>query len=458
MQCDIALAQSTNRWFSIPAYQLRLSIGCGVVIFDMVVICIASAFFLFRFPIGQALIPNIEAQFLFAVFYLVFAITARAFHFDKLLHFRKSASSVVLPIFYALLTIFAIKFVLHREIVNVFSMVFATGALLTIAALSLRMAVRSLIGKNSQSNLFDNVLVVDSVQVQVPAGFRTIDAHARGLEPDPDNPLMRHWAADSLQHADRVVIACNAERCERWAQFLSGSQSEIRFYVPNASGLGIFSTGTIQHDIFLKPKIALNPDQRCLKRIFDICGAIILLFLFIPLMLLTGLLVKLDHPGPMIFEQVRIGRGNRLFPLYKFRSLKTKSTDFSGQKSVTQSDDRMTSIGKFIRATSIDELPQLLNVLRGEMSLVGPRPHALASQAENQLFWEIDQDYWRRHAIKPGMTGLAQIRGFRGATDERVDLVNRLKSDMDYLRDWSIWRDIYILAATPFVLIHKNAY
>ena len=442
----------------MPAYQLRLSIGCGVAIFDMAVIFLSSGFFLSGFPISKNLTPNIEAQFLFAVFYLVFAITARAYRFDTLLHFPKSASSAMLPIFYALVTITILKSILHGENVNILAMVFATGALLSVVALSLRLAVSSLIRNNSQSNLFDNVFVVDSVQVKAPAGFRTIDARARGLEPDADNPIMRRWAAESLQYADRIVIACNAARYELWAQFLSGSHSEIRFYIPDANDLGIFSTSTFRHDIFLKPEIVLNPDQRFLKRIFDICGGVILLVLFMPLMVLTGLLVKLDHPGPMFFEQVRIGRGNRLFSLYKFRSLKANSTDFSGLKSVTKSDDRMTSLGKFIRATSIDELPQLLNVLRGEMSLVGPRPHALASQAENQLFWEIDKDYWRRHATKPGMTGLAQIRGFRGATQTRVDLVNRLQSDMDYLRDWSIWRDVYILAATPFVLIHKNAY
>ena len=118
----------------------------------------------------------------------------------------------------------------------------------------------------------------------------------------------------------------------------------------------------------------------------------------------------------------------------------------------------MTRVGRFIRATSIDELPQLFNVLRGEMSLVGPRPHALGSLAGNELFWEVDERYWHRHACKPGLTGLAQVRGFRGATRERIDLANRLYADLEYLNGWTIWRDISILITTFRVIIHRNAY
>jgi polysaccharide biosynthesis protein PslA len=138
--------------------------------------------------------------------------------------------------------------------------------------------------------------------------------------------------------------------------------------------------------------------------------------------------------------------------------MRAERADAAGNQSTRRDDDRITRVGRFIRATSIDELPQLFNVLRGEMSLVGPRPHALGSTAGDQLFWEVDQRYWHRHASKPGLTGLAQIRGYRGATPMRDDLTNRLAADLEYINGWTIWRDISILITTLKVIVHRNAY
>ena len=153
-----------------------------------------------------------------------------------------------------------------------------------------------------------------------------------------------------------------------------------------------------------------------------------------------------------------MGRGNRFFAIIKFRSMQREQQDRSGDRSTARDDRRITRIGRLIRATSIDELPQLINVIRGEMSLVGPRPHALGSQAGDKLFWEVDQRYWQRHTLKPGITGLAQVRGLRGATDLESDLVQRLQSDLEYLDGWTIWRDVAILAATLRVVVHEKAY
>ena len=124
----------------------------------------------------------------------------------------------------------------------------------------------------------------------------------------------------------------------------------------------------------------------------------------------------------------------------------------------TRADSRVTRIGQFIRRNSIDELPQLINVLRGDMSMVGPRPHALSARAADQLYWEIDARYRHRHAVKPGVTGLAQVRGFRGATVLTADLINRLSSDLEYLRDWSMGKDLWILFRTILVIRHDNAF
>jgi lipopolysaccharide/colanic/teichoic acid biosynthesis glycosyltransferase len=147
-----------------------------------------------------------------------------------------------------------------------------------------------------------------------------------------------------------------------------------------------------------------------------------------------------------------------MFKVLKFRSMRVEKSDGEGQTSASREDDRITRVGKFIRKTSIDELPQLINVLVGDMSCVGPRPHALGSRAEDKLFWEIDERYWHRHAAKPGLTGLAQVRGFRGATVRESDLTYRLQADLEYLSHWSIWKDIKIMVMTLGVLVHKNAY
>ena len=171
-----------------------------------------------------------------------------------------------------------------------------------------------------------------------------------------------------------------------------------------------------------------------------------------------AVLIKLDSRGPVFFVQDRLGRGNRLFRMYKFRSMRSDALDGAGHQSTRRDDDRITRVGRVIRRTSIDELPQILNVLSGDMSLVGPRPHALGSTAGDALFWEVDSRYWHRHASKPGLTGLAQVRGFRGATHSRSDLTNRLQADLEYLSGWTIWRDVSIIFATFRVLVHKNAF
>jgi lipopolysaccharide/colanic/teichoic acid biosynthesis glycosyltransferase len=144
--------------------------------------------------------------------------------------------------------------------------------------------------------------------------------------------------------------------------------------------------------------------------------------------------------------------------MFKFRSMREEKLDHDGDQSTARDDDRITGIGAYIRRTSIDELPQLLNVLTGDMSIVGPRPHAIGSQANNKYFWEVDRKYWQRHCLKPGLTGLAQVRGHRGATDVEKDLTDRLQSDLEYIAGWSLRRDIGIVLRTVMVLKHDNAY
>jgi len=182
------------------------------------------------------------------------------------------------------------------------------------------------------------------------------------------------------------------------------------------------------------------------------------LLVLLPLFIAVAIAIRLESPGPILFRQQRIGRDNALFMMFKFRSMYTDRTDATANVLTSRNDNPFTRVGQFIRRNSIDELPQLLNVLRGEMSMVGPRPHALSAKAAERLYWEIDQRYRHRHTVKPGVTGLAQVRGFRGATVETSDLTNRLASDLEYVQDWSMRKDLWILFRTIFVIRHENAF
>jgi lipopolysaccharide/colanic/teichoic acid biosynthesis glycosyltransferase len=176
-------------------------------------------------------------------------------------------------------------------------------------------------------------------------------------------------------------------------------------------------------------------------------------------MALVALAIKLDSPGPVFFKQNRHGFNNELIKIYKFRSMYVDQADSNASKLVTKDDDRVTAVGKFIRRTSLDELPQLFNVLQGGLSLVGPRPHALQAKAVDTIYSDVVDSYFARHRVKPGITGWAQISGWRGETDTHEKLERRIEHDLYYIENWSVLFDLYILAMTPVALLKsENAY
>lgn len=194
-----------------------------------------------------------------------------------------------------------------------------------------------------------------------------------------------------------------------------------------------------------------------IKRSFDILGATLLLLLAIPALLIIACLVRASGPGPIIFRQIRTGAHGRQFAVLKFRTMRHDPNGIFAQ--ATPDDPRITRIGRLLRRFSLDELLQLVNVIRGDMSLVGPRPHAPETQVEGISFENALQLYRLRHRVKPGMTGLAQIRGQRGETRALSMLEQRLASDLEYIHSWSIWLDCLILFQTlPAILSQKNAW
>jgi Undecaprenyl-phosphate glucose phosphotransferase len=199
--------------------------------------------------------------------------------------------------------------------------------------------------------------------------------------------------------------------------------------------------------------------DRVLKSIEDRVLGILLLILAAPVMVLVAAAIRFESKGPVLFRQRRFGFNNELIEIYKFRSMRADMEDATASKLVTKDDPRVTRVGRFIRKTSLDELPQLINVVLGDMSLVGPRPHATEAKAHSDLYQTVVDGYFARHRVKPGVTGWAQINGWRGETDTHEKIQRRVEADLYYIDNWSLLFDLYIIAMTPLALISaKNAY
>jgi Undecaprenyl-phosphate glucose phosphotransferase len=234
---------------------------------------------------------------------------------------------------------------------------------------------------------------------------------------------------------------------------LSAHMSKLRFRPHSYSYIGAVPV----LDVFDKP---IADWDMVVKIVFDrVVGALALLALS-PVMLATALAIKLDSKGPVFFRQKRYGFNNEMIEVFKFRSMYVDQSDATAAKLVTKGDARVTRVGRLIRKTSLDELPQLFNVVfRGNLSLVGPRPHAAHAKAEERLYDQVVDGYFARHKVKPGITGWAQVNGWRGETDTEEKIQRRVEHDLYYIENWSVLFDAYILMMTPLSLLKtENAY
>jgi Undecaprenyl-phosphate glucose phosphotransferase len=233
---------------------------------------------------------------------------------------------------------------------------------------------------------------------------------------------------------------------------LPANSTVIRFAPRTYSRVG--SVAMI--DLWDKP---MTDWGRVAKAVFDKSIALAAIVVLAPVMAAVALAVRLESKGPIIFRQRRYGFNNELIEVFKFRSMYVDMSDAAAARLVTKDDPRVTRVGRFIRKTSLDELPQLFNVLTGGLSLVGPRPHALQAKAAGRLYDEAVDGYFARHKVKPGITGWAQINGWRGETDTPEKIQKRVEHDLHYVENWSPLFDLYILLRTPVSLLNtKNAY
>jgi len=220
----------------------------------------------------------------------------------------------------------------------------------------------------------------------------------------------------------------------------------VRAILPNGlSSVGLFPAIEVQ-------RAPLSTLEQSMKRALDLAGAVLGLIVLSPFLAIAAMAIKLETPGPILFRQMRTGFGGRPFSIYKFRTM-TVAQDGAVVPQARRGDARVTRVGKFLRQTSIDELPQLLNVAKGEMSLVGPRPHALAHDNE---YTRIISNYSFRHHMKPGITGWAQVSGFRGETPTVDRMEQRLERDLWYINNWTIWLDIKLVLLTAVRIVGQE--
>ncbi|MBB3255229.1 Undecaprenyl-phosphate glucose phosphotransferase [Paraburkholderia bannensis] len=230
-------------------------------------------------------------------------------------------------------------------------------------------------------------------------------------------------------------------------------------FIPDVSGLSVFGAGMANIEGTSAINLIASPIASYSligKEIFDRVFALFALLVLAPVLIAIAGAVKCSSAGPVFFKQRRKGANGKVFSIYKFRSMRAHAERTGLVKQATRNDPRVTRVGAFLRRTSLDELPQFFNVLRGDMSVVGPRPHAIEHDV---IYQDIVDGYIHRYRIKPGITGWAQVNGFRGETDHIEKMQGRVAHDLYYLSNWSFWFDMRIVVATIFNgLVHRNAY
>jgi len=457
---DSVALSSQKRRTALPQYRyaIRTAVVVTAIVSDILVIGAAAlTAALVRFHSIWEAPTNDLLLFLLPAYFLA-AVALHCYRLGTMRHSLRSVGRAIIALAIAAGLTFTAAFAL--QVGAIYSRL-GTGILLMTAAAYLavgRVFYKLLLDR--LSNLIDPRVLILGPDVDRAGIADDIDHIIPSERPNPADPgsLERTYAV--VQHADRIILAFDdaTDRTE-WAHFVRLIGIDAELIDPDLQDITVLG---MHHwkgmPTLVVARGALDFGERAIKRAFDLAISVPLLALIGPWLLLLMLLIKMNSPGPAIFAQPRVGRNNCRYQCYKLRTMYADLGDKHGSRSTTRDDDRITKIGRFMRRASLDELPQLWNVIIGDMSLVGPRPHALGSVAEGALFWEAVPDYWTRHAMRPGITGLAQVRGLRGATHTRSDIEKRVGADLEYINNWSIWLDLKILLQTIRVVWHRNAF
>lgn len=440
-------------------HAIRVRLALGLILLDMLAITAATGF-VGWLRLGEVTSNRLTTLLILILpLYFVLAVQREAYRPTAMISATRSTRRACFAMLAASIIAIGLGFVFKASedlsrVVVVAGTLASCVALVLSRALYARFALARLGGSPDSE-----IVLIDGIQPPDACTALRIDVEQIGLAPDINDPMMLSRIGGMICHADRVIVACPLERRAVWSLALKGAGVNVEVLAPELDAIGAIGAthyhGTSTALVAVGP---LNTVDRCLKRMFDLSIVLLALPMLAPVMILVAIAIKLDSPGPVLFAQSRVGQGNRLFRMLKFRSMHVGKLDHNANKLTTRDDPRVTRVGRFIRKTSLDELPQILNVLLGDMSIVGPRPHATGALAGDSLYWEVSSHYWNRHAVKPGLTGLAQVRGFRGNTETDRDLINRLQADLAYLDSWTIWRDLVLVLQTFRVLVHRNAF
>lgn len=391
--------------------------------------------------------------------FLLFSINNNAHNAMYVLHYWAGVGKALMALVLAgtclLLALFFLK--IGAEYSR--GVVLIGGIACLVAVPGGRALVKMVMQRRVRDGLYAQVCIFDGVPIKHVAGVVSLDASAHGLSPRMDSADTISRLGMLAKGLDRVIVHSSPDNRAKWAVVLKALDIPSEIVLPELDLYHALSISRFDgNNALVLTTGMLKWNQRLMKRAFDIAVSGLAIIVLAPFLLAVAIAVRVDSRGPTLFRQERIGLGNRRFSLLKFRSMYYNQSDLRGAQSTLRGDPRITRVGAFIRRTSIDELPQLINVLLGDMSIVGPRPHATESRAGGLLFWEVDSSYWQRHVVKPGITGLAQIRGHRGNTFHQDDLQKRLDADLLYVENWSFWEDVRILLKTFSVISHSNAF
>ena len=293
------------------------------------------------------------------------------------------------------------------------------------------------------------------VELDSLVGVRTVAVHPG----DDFQPLAEEMAIGPVDEA--ILVAGETLELQEVVDGLEVHAVNILFIAPIPAGpveRRLRFRSPIEHGRVLQDRRQTGGSY-LIKRAIDVVLSAAALIVLSPLLFAIAIAIRLDSPGPALFKQTRFGYGGREFLMWKFRSMRTDAADHSGSALTKRNDDRVTRLGRFLRSSSLDELPQLVNILIGELSIVGPRPHPSGAKAGDVLYDELIGNFKARYRVRPGLTGLAQCSGLRGNTDTEAKLIARFEKDMEYVETWTILRDIEIMLKTVAHLIgRENAY